>query len=239
MNGLKTAIRVLLRFLFLLFRVFGEYFLFAMGQCHGDFSQSTAQFLNLVGRQGCLSTHPLSALPVEINCGAIVNGFVLEYRQRLERRPRTGQDGFHLGLLQWRGSPAMLALLNLMFRPKAVPSHDLFTTLLAATNLSCKASTLSQEISFSEYADTGRKATPGPKLCCSFKLFLLSCIQQKGCRLLRSRKTRINDLGTSINSQIVWQDTLQVSEPTSPKHSECGGERHIENKIDRHIQLNS
>src|SRR4029450_10744208 len=40
MNGLKTAIRVLFRFLFLLFRVFGEYFRFAMGQCHGDFSQS-------------------------------------------------------------------------------------------------------------------------------------------------------------------------------------------------------
>ena len=52
----------------------------------------------------------------------------------------------------------MLALLNLMFRPKAVPSHDLFTTLLAATNLSCKASTLSQEISFSEYGDPSRMA---------------------------------------------------------------------------------
>src|SRR2546430_884518 len=103
MNGLKTTISILLQFLFLLFRVFGEHFCFAMGQCHGDFSQSTAQFLKLVGRQRCLSTHPLSALLVEINRGAILICFILEYRQRHERRPRAAQDGFHLGLLPWGG----------------------------------------------------------------------------------------------------------------------------------------
>jgi hypothetical protein len=48
----------------------------------------------------------------------------------------------------------MLALLNLMIRPKSCSRHTtLFTTLLAATNLSCKVTTPSQEISFSEYGD--------------------------------------------------------------------------------------
>src|SRR5438094_3834440 len=110
MNGLKTTISILLQFLFLLFRVFGEHFCFAMGQCHGDFSQSTAQFLKLVGRQRCLSTHPLSALLVEINRGAILICFILEYRQRHERRPRSAQDGFHLGLLPWGGESSNVAL---------------------------------------------------------------------------------------------------------------------------------
>src|SRR5438874_2078045 len=110
MNGLKTTISILLQFLFLLFRVFGEHFCFAMGQCHGDFSQSTAQFLKLVGRQRCLSTHPLSALLVEINRGAILICFILEYRQRHERRPRAAQDGFHLGLLPWGGESSNVGL---------------------------------------------------------------------------------------------------------------------------------
>ena len=49
----------------------------------------------------------------------------------------------------------MLALLNLMIRPKSCSRHTtLFTTLLAATNLSCKATTPSQEISFSKYGDS-------------------------------------------------------------------------------------
>src|ERR1700745_3323213 len=110
MSGLKTTIRVFLQFLFLLFRAFGERFCFAMRQYHGDFSQSTAQFLNLVGRQRCFSTHPLSALLVEINRVAILFGFILEYRERLERWPRTGQDGFHLGLLPWRGESSNVGL---------------------------------------------------------------------------------------------------------------------------------
>ena len=50
MNGLKPAIHVFLHFLFLLFRVFDEYFSFVMGQCQGDFSQRAAQLLNRVGR---------------------------------------------------------------------------------------------------------------------------------------------------------------------------------------------
>ena len=48
----------------------------------------------------------------------------------------------------------MLALLNLMIRPKSCSRHTtLFTNLLAATNLSCKDTTPFEEISFSEYGD--------------------------------------------------------------------------------------
>src|SRR5215470_14312253 len=106
-----------------------------MGQCHGDFYQSTAQFPNLVGRQRCFSTHPLSALLIEINCGSVLNCFILEYRQRLERWPRTGQDGFHLGLLKWRGESSNVGLTQ---------SHDSALKALAvtrpcrATNLTCE-----------------------------------------------------------------------------------------------------
>jgi len=135
-NGLKTAIRVLLQFLFLLFRAFAEYFRFAMGQCHGDGSQSTAQFLNLAGWQGCFSTHPFSALLVEINCGAIPSGLVLEYGQRFEWRPRTGQDGFHLGLLPWRGEPREVGLVQ--FHGSAQEALAVHTTLSVPIDVYCK-----------------------------------------------------------------------------------------------------
>src|SRR5215467_51183 len=113
LNGLQTTVRVLLRFLFLLFLLFlviGQHFRFVMGQCHGDFFQSAAQFLNFVGRQRCFSADPLSAPLVEVNRGVILNGFVSEYWQRLERWPCTRQDRFHLGSLQWKGESSSVAL---------------------------------------------------------------------------------------------------------------------------------
>ena len=111
-NGLKAAVRFPLKFRLLRFRAFDEYFRFAMGQCQSDLCQSTAQFLNLVGRQSCFSTHPLSALLVEVNRGAILRCFILEYRQWFEWWPRTGEDGFHLGLLPWRGESSKVGLVQ-------------------------------------------------------------------------------------------------------------------------------
>jgi len=93
----------------------------------------------------------------------------------------------------------MLALLNLMFRPKAVQSHDLFTTLLAATNLSCKPQhhlrklvSRNTKILVACRRGCPSRLPPGrrsltPRPC---KLFPLSCIQEKGCgyRLCASGK---------------------------------------------------
>src|SRR5215472_9249505 len=156
MNGLKTTIRVFLQFLFLLFRASGERFCFAMRQYHGDFSQSTAQFLNLVGRQRCFSTHPLSALPVEINRGAILYCFILEYRQRLERWPRTGQDGLHLGLLPWRGESS-----NVGLNQSHDPSHD----AVVATNLYCKPQHHPKKLVSHPLLKTAFGHSPG-SVCC-------------------------------------------------------------------------
>ena len=140
-NGLKTTVGVSLQIVFLLFTfqmfgAFGEYLGFAMGQGHGDGLQSTAQFLNLVRGQGCFSAHPLSALLVEINRGAVLRGFILEDRQRFERRPRTGQDGFHLGLLPWRGEPSKVGLDQ--FHDSAQEALTVYVALSVATSLYCK-----------------------------------------------------------------------------------------------------
>src|SRR5207245_2905066 len=117
MNGLKTTISILLQFLFLLFRVFGEHFCFAMGQCHGDFSQSTAQFLKLVGRQRVFRhTHSPRFLSKSI---------VARYPSVSYLNTGNGMSGGHVpprmdfisDCCRGEVSPAMLALTNLMIRP--------------------------------------------------------------------------------------------------------------------------
>src|SRR5215472_7660188 len=97
-----------------------------MGQSQGDFSEFAAEFLNLVGGESGFSTHPLAAQLVEINCGAIVRGFILEDRQWLKGRPQTDQDALYLGLLLRRDQSSDVGFTE---------THDFAAEALAATTM--------------------------------------------------------------------------------------------------------
>jgi hypothetical protein len=138
----------------------------------------------------------------------------------------------------------MLALLNLMIRPKYCSRHTtLFTTLMAATNPSSKATTPPQEISFSEYGDLGarrrgcpprlppgRRSLTPRSLKLSFELHT-----REGTRLsvLRLRKAQLDHLGTSMSSKSCCKMRSKFQTRAGPNHLECDPEKYIENKIDR------